>query len=276
MKNSLDAALRAAMLRLLRPLVAVLLRHGMAYGSFAELARKAYVDEAFAQLAGKGKRPTVSAVSALTGLTRKESRRLRELDIVDEEASSQRYSRAIRVVSGWTSDPRFQSPDGEPAVLPLDGPAASFATLVKAFSGDIPPAAMLSVLQASGTVAVSESGVSLIERAYLPASTPLDKINILGTDVAELIATIGHNLAAEPRQRLFQRKVSNVLVHPDAVPAFRDLSNQKSQELLEEYHRWLVQHELHDSGDLTAAPCYVAVGIYYTDTLVAREKNNDE
>lgn len=276
MSNSLNTALRAAVLRLLRPLVAVLLRHGMAYGSFAELARKAYVDEAFAQFAGAGRRPTVSSVSALTGLTRKETTRLRELDIVDEGNSSQRYNRAIRVVSGWTSDPRFQSPDGEPAVLPMDGAPASFASLVKDFSGDIPPAAMLSVLQASGTVAVTAAGISLIERAYLPSSTPLEKINILGTDVAELIATIGHNLAAESPERLFQRKVSNVLVHPDAVPAFRAISNRKSQELLEEYHRWLSQHELHSGGDSAAEPCYVAVGIYYTDTLAARENNDDE
>ena len=119
MSKSLNTALRAAILRLLRPLAAVLLRHGMPYGVFAELARKAYVEEAFAQ-AGAGKRPTVSSVSALTGLTRKETKRLRELDIVEQEGSSQRYSRAIRVVSGWTSDPRFLTANGEPAVLPMD------------------------------------------------------------------------------------------------------------------------------------------------------------
>jgi hypothetical protein len=275
MSKSLNTALRAAILRLLRPLAAVLLRHGMPYGVFAELARKAYVEEAFAQ-AGAGKRPTVSSVSALTGLTRKETKRLRELDIVEQEGSSQRYSRAIRVVSGWTSDPRFLTANGEPAVLPMDGAPVSFATLVKEFSGDIPPAAMLSVLEASGTVTVGGSGVTLRERAYLPSSTPLDKIAILGTDVAELIGTIGHNLTAEPEKRLFQRKVSNVLVHPDAVPAFRELSNRKSQELLEEYHRWLTQHELHSSGDSAPAPAYVAVGIYYTDTHMAGEDSHDE
>tara|TARA_R110001592_G_scaffold363396_3_gene687802 strand:+ start:16107 stop:16937 length:831 start_codon:yes stop_codon:yes gene_type:complete len=275
MSNSLNIALRAAILRLLRPLVAVLLRHGMPYGTFAELARKAYVEEAFAQ-GGAGKRPTVSSVSAMTGLTRKETKRLRELDIIDEQDSSRRYSRAIRVVSAWTSDPRFLSARGEPAVLPFDGASVSFATLVKEFSGDIPHAAMLSVLEAGGTVAVSEAGITLLERAYLPSSsTPLDKIDILGTDVAELIATIGHNLTAKPAERCFQRKVSNVLVHPDAVPAFRELSNNKSQELLEEYHRWLTQHELHSNGDSDPNPVYVAVGLYYTDSLVARERSHD-
>lgn len=265
MEMTLNQALSAAVLKILRPLVKVLLRHGMAYGTFAELARKAYVEEGFSHISALGKRPTISGVSALTGLTRKEAKRLRELELLDDEASSQRYSRAIRVVSGWTGDPRFQTPAGEPAVLPMDGDEGSFYLLVKEFSGDIPPAAMLSVLEASGTVAVVEQGVALQEKAYIPSATPLEKLSILGTDVSELIDTIAHNLDVEPGARHFQRKVSNVLVHPDAVPAFRELSSRKSQLLLEEYHRWLSSHEIDPNGESAVEPCYVAVGIYYSD-----------
>ena len=112
MSEPVQKALGAAVIRLLRPLVRVLLRHGMAYGTFAELARKAYVDEGFEQVAASGKRPTISSVSALTGLTRKETKRLREQEVVGDEDSAQRYSRAIRVVSGWLSDSRFQKCPG--------------------------------------------------------------------------------------------------------------------------------------------------------------------
>lgn len=265
MNRSVNQALSAAVLRILRPLVAILLRHGMAYGTFAELARKAYVEEGFVQAQASGKRPTVSGVSALTGLTRKETKRLRELDFIDDQSSSQRYSRAIRVISGWTNDRRFQTPAGEPAILPMDGARGSFGTLVKEYSGDIPPAAMLSVLQDSGTVVVGERGVVLQEKAYIPSATPLEKLNILGSDVAELVDTIGHNLGAAPGQRHFQRKVSNVLLHPDAIPAFRELSTRKSQLLLEEYHSWLSSHEIDPEQGPAVEPCYVAVGIYYTD-----------
>ena len=264
MDNTTNQALNAAVLKLLRPLVRVLLRHGMAYGSFAELARKAYVEEGFAHTARSGKRPTVSSVSALTGLTRKETKRLRELDVVADASSSQRYNRAIRVVSGWTSDARFQTGAGAPAVLPMEGAEESFSALVKEYSGDIPPAAMLSVLQDSGTVEVGDNGVTLHARAYVPAATPAEKLDILGTDVAELIDTIGHNLQADSAERYFQRKVSNVLVHPDAVPAFREFSARKSQMLLEEYHAWLSANEIDPGADTGGAPCYVAVGIYYS------------
>lgn len=270
MSETLNQVLSAALLRLLRPLVRILLRHGMPYGSFAELARKAYVEEGFALVEESGKRPTVSSVSGLTGLTRKETKRLREMEFLDDEASTQRYSRAIRVISGWISDTRFHTGAGAPAVLPREGEGASFASLVREFSGDIPPAAMLSVLESSGTVSVDQHGVTLQARAYLPEAAPKEKIDILGADVAELIASIGHNLTAEPDERHFQRKVSNVLVHPDAVPLFRKLSNRKSQQLLEEYHGWLSQHEI-SRADTEAAAAYVAVGIYYNEQIPSGE-----
>ena len=275
MSDKLQQALGSAILRILRPLARVLLQHGMAYGTFAELARKAFVEEGFEHLERSGKRPTVSSVSALTGLTRKESKRLRESSPADDQETLQRYNRAIRVISGWVNDERFQDSKGDPATLPFDGPGASFAALVRYYSGDVPPVAMLSVLETSRNVETVGSSVRLKERAYIPMSTPLDKINILGTDVAELIATIGHNLEVEPGQRFFQRKVSNTLVKARALPKFRALSNRKSQELLEEYHAWLSSHEVDADSDNSDQHSYVAVGIYYTEQLSSKDPNNE-
>lgn len=264
MAEKLEQELDATLLRLLRPLARILLNHGLAYGRFAELARKAFVDEGFEHISRTGKRSTLSSVSALTGLTRKETKRLSEQDLSSEADSGQRYNRAIRVISGWLSDSRFQEPTGGPARLPLEDGEGSFSELVKEFSGDIPTSAMLSVLEASRNVAVIDGCAVLLERAYIPMNTPVDRINILGVDTAELIATIGHNLQTPPDQRFFQRKVSNTAIKPEALAAFREMSNRKSQELLEEYHSWLSQHEIESSaeGD-DEQPAYVSVGIYY-------------
>jgi hypothetical protein len=252
-----------------------MLKHGMAYGTFAELGRRAFVEEGFEHLQGSGKRPTVSGVSALTGLTRKETRHLRESSPLDSTKSAQRYSRAIRVISGWINDSHYHNEQGEPADLPFEGGGVSFSALVKQYSGDIPPMAMLSVLETSRNVLVSGDHIILKERAYIPMATPIDKIDILGADVAELIATIGHNLEVEPTQRFFQRKVSNTAVRADAVEKFRELSNRKSQELLEEYHAWLSAHEVDENPDSTEQIGYVAVGIYYTEKLSPKEPDHE-
>lgn len=270
MPETIQTAVRSAILRLLQPLVRILLRHGMAYGTFAELARKAYVEEGFTHVSNSGRRATISSVSALTGLTRKETKRLLELDIHAGHDSEQRYNRAIRVVSGWLADPRFHDSGGEPLSLPIEG-ENSFASLVKDYSGDIPPAAMLGVLEASHTVSRHGDSVHLQERAYMPSHTPVERIHILGRDPAELISTISHNLSAEKPARVFQRKVSNPAIREDALEAFHDMANRKSQELLEDYHRWLSAHEVDADDPEAGKPHYVAVGIYYFDDRLNKD-----
>ncbi len=262
MDMRIHQALHQTVLKLLRPLVRVLLGHGVSHGAFAEVSRQAFVEEGFAHMARSGKRPTVSGVAALTGLSRKEVKRINESDIDSLGDAAQRRNRAIRVISGWVNDPDFCS-DGKPERLPLDAEKGGFAELVKRYSGDVTPAAMLSLLEESGNVSVAEGEVRLKKIAFIPMSTPLDKLNILGTDAGELIGTIGHNIMAEPSDRLFQRKVSNTLVRRDALDEFRAFSNRRSQELLEEYDTWLSEHEVDNQTDEKAA--YVAVGIYYVE-----------
>ncbi len=273
MSRDTQTALRSALYRLLRPLARVILRHGLAYGSFAEIVRKAFVDESFAELRRNGQRTSVSSVAAMTGLTRKEAKRLVEFDIESNSDTDQRYNRAVRVVTAWAVDSRFLDDAGTPRALSMDGPG-SFAELVREYSGDMTTAGMLSLLETSGTVTVDEGQVSLKNRAYLPTQTPAASLAILGNDVAEMVTSIHHNLSHESGHRVFQRKVSNASVRGDALAAFRELSNKKSQELLEEYDSWLADHEVGTGRDDTDSPHYVSVGIYYYDNTLQEDPDS--
>lgn len=257
------AIFAAALSRLLRPLVKLLLRNGIAYGAFAELAKKAYVDVAFNYHVGSSKRPTTSSVAALTGLTRKEVKRLRELEGAKTAIEDERYNRSTRVISGWLNDARYLGDDGQPKALSLDETDQSFNQLVKQYSGDIPASAMLSVLEAAVVVHVHKDKVHLLQHAFIPHGDPSDKINIMGTDVGELIGTIDHNLTSPPNELRFQRKVSNQRLRSTELSKFRNLSAQKAQKLLEELDRWLLNNEADvDHDDATH---YVAMGIYFTE-----------
>lgn len=262
MTRSVNQALSRAILTLLTPLVRILLRNGVAFGSFSELAKKAYVDVAYSEFSVG--RKSVSAVSALTGLTRKEARRLLDIEAPESQEVNQRYNRAVRVISGWVNDSRFQLDEGVPADLPFDGSGNSFISLVKEYSGDIPPHAMLESLVLTGAVERLGGYVRLKSKAYIPGSDPVDKIDILGSDVGELIATIDHNLVAKSDQLRYQRKVSSHLVRPEAVSVFKQLAAQKSQVLLEELDSWLSMYEVEDGGAGGQVGQYVSVGIYYS------------
>ncbi len=255
--------LTTAIRQILRPLVRVLLRNGIACGSFEEMVRKAYVDESFAQAQRNNAKATISSVSAETGLSRKEVKRLTELDLNDSSNTEQKYNRAIRVISGWLNDPRYAYQEGNPRALSLDSGLdssdASFASLVKQYSGDIPTKAMLNLLEASGCVEIKDGHVHLVRNAYVPGNDPEEIIRILGKDTNQLINTIDHNLTADEKSKWFQRKVSNPRVRADALAEFREFSRKRSQTLLEELDAWLSQNETDEEPDAR----YASMSIYY-------------
>ena len=112
----------------------------------------------------------------------------------------------------------------------MDGPGATFSELVKRFSGDVPARAILDELTRVGAVERLEDGrVHLIVRAYIPESSDVDKLHILGTDVGHLISTIDHNIKPDPSGPLFQRKVAYDNLPDEVLPEFRELSVKRAQ-----------------------------------------------
>lgn len=261
MSDKFDKTLSVAVQKLMQPLVRIMLRNGVAYGTLAELVRKAYVDVAYRDFAPKGKKQTISRVSALTGLTRKEVSRLLESGEADVMLEQARYNRAIRVISGWLNDIRYHDDADKPAILPLDGDGVSFAALVREYSGDIPTMAMLSMLQEAGSVSISDHKVRLVRKAYVPGRDAADKIEILGVDVHELVSTIDHNLVSGPGELRFQRKVAYDNIAPGAVDKLRKLSFRKAQALLELLDGQYAASELEAGSEQEGR--YISLGIYY-------------
>ena len=259
MENTNNKTLTTSICQILRPLVRILLRNGISCGSFEEMVRKAYVDEAFAQALRNNSKATISSVSAETGLSRKEVKRLTEADLSDSKNTEQKYNRAIRVISGWLNDPHYAYEEGNPRALSLDSSEASFANLIKEYSGDIPTKAMLNLLESSNCVEIKDGLVHLVRNAYVPGSDPEEIIRILGKDTNELINTIDHNLTTDEESKWFQRKVSNPRVPIDALPAFKEFSRKRSQALLEELDTWLSQNEADKGTDSH----YVSLSVYY-------------
>lgn len=272
MGDSIQQSLTRAILVLLRPLVRILLRNGVAYGHFADLAKKVYTDVAFEEFTLPGKKQTASRVAILTGLTRKEVKRLSEMETPTSEVEEKRYHRAIRVISGWLNDPRYSNAHGKPHPLPLEG-KASFSQLVRDYSGDVPVQAMLKELLAAGSIEQHDDGIHLVKHAYIPSNDPVEKIHILGTDVRELISTIDHNLTHHGDELRFQRKVSNNHISPAAVEAFRRLSATQSQALLEQLDTWLTEHEFEPGQDTdNGNPVRICLGIYYFEEEASKEQ----
>ena len=270
--HAASSALTAAMLTLLRPLCRLLLRHHVPFSAFEEMAKHVYVQTALQDMAIPGRKPTISRASVLTGLTRKDVQR-----IVSEGeprvAADDSYNRAARVLTGWARDADFLDAQGRPAPLALNEGAASFAALVRRHSGDMPARAVLDELLRVGAVRHGEDGrLELLTPAYVPRAGAPEKLAILGTDVAALVQTIDHNLQHGSEDPRFQRKVMYRHFPASAAPAFRAMSAQQAQGLLEAFDAWLAANGRYPAESRIGEPTVrLGVGIYYFEEPMAPE-----
>lgn len=259
-----QATLTRAVIRLLKPLVRILLRHGVPFAGFAELAKQTYVDVAYTDFGVKGRKQTNSRVSTITGLSRKEVQRLRDLPTEFGDGNIMQYNRAARVVYGWVHDENFQGQAGK--CLDLD--FETFTKLVKEYSGDIPPRAILDELLQVGVVSKLENETyRLLSRAYIPRAGKQEMLDYLGTDVGGLLETMDHNIHDPGDEPFFQRKVYYDNLPLEALPHIRNLIGEKAQPLLEEIDKNLALHDRDANPEVEGTGRKGAgIGVYYFET----------
>lgn len=260
-------ALFKAVYKLMCSLVRILLRNGVPYGAFTDIAKRAYVDVAMKEFGVPGKKQTNSRVATITGLSRKEIQRVNSLSISDEADKDMvvRYNRAARVVYGWVHDKTYNDPNGESAELAFDGDTPSFSSLVRTYSGDVPPRAILDELLQVGVAQRLENGnIKLLERAYIPTKGESEKLVLLGRDVAGLISTMDKNIHGTHDMLYFQRKVFYDNLSEEAAQEFHQFLLSKGQPLLEEFDQWMAQHDRDVNPDAGGTGRKaVGVGLYY-------------
>jgi hypothetical protein len=152
--------------QLLRPLSRAMIAHGVTLNAATEALKQSLVDAA---TDSNHKRITDSKVSLLTGLHRKDVRRLRAED--PRPIKRPLMNACSLAIAHWTSNPDFCDTDGKPKPLPRVGSTEQqgFDDLVKAAKIDLPPATLLVALQTESAIEVSsdDNQISLVQEAFL-------------------------------------------------------------------------------------------------------------
>lgn len=201
---------------MLTELARVLLNAGIGVREFEQAAKIAFVRAASNIALLGNSRVNKSAVAAMTGLTRSEVKRIYEL-IDDASEVETRGQRALRVLEGWCTDPDFVDARGRPRPLSQRG-KHSFAQLVRRYSGDIPPRAILRELIRLDLVNVLDRIVSVRPGAGNKAA--VRKVEAVA---AALLPTLSR-IASQDRA---SRIVSRVLEVPIFDSKARTLVNRQ-------------------------------------------------
>jgi hypothetical protein len=260
----------------------MLIRHGVAFGEFTEVLKVVYVEVASSEFALPTKKVSGSRIAILTGLTRKEVRRIVDLlahpgASSGQETTMSNLNRATRVLSGWHQDPVFVGPYGIPLELPFEG-EVSFSSLVREYSGDMPARAMLEELvRVNAVEQVEGNSYRVLTRNYIAAPLQPVHAQYIGDVIHDLAATIEHNFnPARVGPLRFERWVATENLNPNSIRSFRDLVKEHGQRFLEKLDNWLSLHEItEDEGSPSALR--TRVGVYmYEEFLQGDSDSNDQ
>jgi hypothetical protein len=193
MKDALKdmKAIAAAMLR---PFVRFCLRRGLRMRDMQDALKRAMLDIAAEELKQTGTAANPSRLSVMTGIQRKEIKRLSE----GETISSGSADLLTRVIGQWQSNPQFKTKEGKPKALSIKGKDSEFSELVFSVSNDVSPYTVLFGLEQAGSLERKDNRAILTAPAYISSKNIKESLSLLSDDTADLISAVEDNLFNKP------------------------------------------------------------------------------
>lgn len=247
--SSSDQLIPKALKKVLSALVRLVVRFGITYPEFLEVLKRAYVEEVRRDLERKSDKITLSRISVVSGVHRKDVKRFTD---ETSEAPSEKMSLTSRLVNLWLGDSQYLDEQGKPKGLPRQGDT-SFESLVRSVSRDVRPRTILDEWCERGLVEECDGLIRLNPTALYPSDDLATKISFFAHNVADHIATCEHNLRDThdlyPERSVLYRRLSK-----ESVDTLQHLANEESQAALvrinKKAQQLAKQDELVGAGDL--------------------------
>lgn len=229
------AAARKALARLLEPLTGFVFDSGLSIKDVHEILRTAAVRGVATRQLEISRRVNISGISASTGIPRAEISRILKSGPVSPDANSDRHQQSTnRILSAWYQDPRFTTPDGQPADLKIYGRGCTFESLVKLHGKGIPTRAVLDEL-------IRTRAIELRSAQFIRLKTPVavdrgitpQVVKAFGDRVSELMGTLLHNMR-ERENASFVASAAHVTVSANDLPILRREISSRGAEFLNE------------------------------------------
>ena len=249
--------------RVLMPLVRLLIARGVTYQAAAEMLKRVYVLAGRAHLR-PGEEATGTRLSLLTGLNRKEIRRLTEGEpkAVEIEGIT---SHAAAVHAVWTSHRRFRDRAGAPRALPRHarerGP--SFDELVRHITTDHRPAALLEELVRLELVDVdAEGNVALRSQPFLSRRNLGDRLVPLAENLEDHAEAAVSNVLAE-QPPFLERSVFSDELSEESAAHLHELVRKRWREIHDEVIAEAIAREKQDREAGKPGNSRIRMGMYF-------------
>ncbi|MDX1490082.1 MAG: DUF6502 family protein [Pseudohongiellaceae bacterium] len=229
-------ALHGTIKKVLRPIIRLLLSYQVSFPSLIEMLKTLYVEIAEEDFKVEGKRQTDSRINLLTGVHRKDVKRIREQPTADTTAPKN-ISIGAQLIATWLGNEDFCHDDGTPRALSVRKSNANsnkgFDDLVRQVcKQDIRPRVILDEWVNLGVAHIGEDNcVVLNTGAFTPQKGLEEKLFFFAKNIHDHISASASNLLAD-KPSYFDRSVYYDQLSPESIESLRHEANTLGMQAL--------------------------------------------
>jgi hypothetical protein len=245
------AALVSALRKILRPLVRLMLSYQISYPYLINLLKGIYVEVADQEFLVDNKRQTDSRINLLTGVHRKDVKRLRA-ESAEHTTTPRNISVGAQIIAVWLGSPEFLDETGAPLPLPLR--STSRPALGKTFDDlvemvcrqDIRPRVILDEWLHLGIAAQDDTNrVMLNTGAFTPDKGFDEKAFFFGKNIHDHLSAGAHNLLGGSPS-YFDRSVYYDKLSLESIQTLSELAKETGMNALTTMNRTALQLQKRD------------------------------
>lgn len=240
-----------ALRRVLRPVVRLMVRYGIRYDEFADVARTAYIESAAKTASDEVTQSSFDQIEWATGINRAQiEHRIYAADEPLEPAPLLSSTRMMaELLHKWHTTPRYLDSDGSPLDLEFDSASGepTFSMLVAEVNVDADPRIILDGLLDSKCVAYfDDNRIKVLTRTLIWAQGGVRSIDYFGVNLSRMIETLEHNLTSTDadRKRLERSVFADRGIPTHLVSEFHAFATERATQFLYDLDDWLAQHEM--------------------------------
>jgi hypothetical protein len=267
----------SAIAHCLRPIARLCIHFGIDYRNLSEMMKVAFVTVAKEEFKVGGKSQTDSRIALLTGVHRKDVRRL--LGRAPEKTNSRQQGLVANLIAQWLGTPELIDEKGEAKPIPRNPHADykfSFISIASPLTNDIHPRALMDECINRGIIKIDDDDmVHLIVESLIPADDLDEKAHFFGQTIHNHIAAAEHNLNGN-QPPFLDRFVWHEGLTEEDVNTIAAAARKAAMAALKQVNNQAVQFKQknHDDGKL---PDYrIHFGTFFYSTRINSNKLEED
>lgn len=274
--NKTQAALIKAVRLLCKPLIRLLIEKGLTFPQFRELIKELYVETADANFSLDGKKPSDSRIFVLTGVHRKDIKRIRLQSEQETQQISSSASLSGEIVARWTSMQEYLDDKGKPRqLLKVEkNNEPGFDQLVSSVSKDVRPRVILDEWLRLNIVRLKDDYVVLNKSAFVTNKEFKEMAYYLGHNVHDHLASCVNNILTE-NEPMLERSVYYASLSENSVNKLNTIASKKGNELLQHLNKQAIKFYDADKNK-DDANYRMRLGVYWFQTELNENKGSKQ